>query len=210
MKAITVFACLFCLALPVLAGPPPIPATPAAVDELVYVQPFTLGNGFKFCWCAERPTVSSGTLLVLKVDKDLVFPRQVAMPVLYVGDQTAEMVNFGHQSGHLIAIVPGEVDLTKAPVWFGTPDLPERVDAAKVQAERALAEKAGIKPFSAQQVKAAQAKGGARLTVADKSELLRGQVSRLILKYSPQDKHLAEGFQLRPVTSPLPKPGSED
>jgi hypothetical protein len=180
----------------VFGAPPAIPDTPAAVDDVVYLRPFTLSNGFAFDWCKERPQVTSGTLLVLKVDPALVIPRQVAEPVLYVGEQTAQRINFGHESGHVVALVPGEVDLSKSLVWFGTPDLPERVDAAKVSEELALAREAGIKSFSAKQIESAVAKGGDRLNVSDLDALLRGEVSELILKYSPQEKHLAEAFRV--------------
>ena len=59
-------------------------------------------------------------------------------------------LNQGDESGYVIAVVPGEVDLTKDPIWFGTPDLPERVNAATIKAEREQADKAGIKPISAE------------------------------------------------------------
>ena len=199
MKTISVI-CLMAVASVALAAPPAIPATPASVDDVVHAQTFTLNSGFTFQWSKEAPTVTTGTLLVLKVDRALVIPRQVAEPVLYVGDSTAQRINFGHESGYVIAIVPGVVDLTKAPIWFGTPELPERVDAATVQAERTLANRAGIKPFSAKVVKAASERGGAALNVADMSELLRTQVSDLILKYSPPEKHLAAAFRV-PVTT---------
>jgi len=196
MKAITVFACLFALASVVVASPPPaIPATPASVDDVVYIRPFTLDQGFTYHWNVERPQVTAGTLLVLKVDKDLVWPRQVAEPVLYVGDSTAERINHGHESGYVIALVPGTVDLKTDLVWFGTPELPERVDNATVQAEHQLANRAGLTAFSAKTARAAEAKGGTALKVSDKSELLRDEVSRLILTYSPQEKHLVDGFR---------------
>ena len=178
--------------------PPAIPATPAAVADLVYARTFTLEKGFKFFWCKEKPNVTTGALLVLKVDKALVIPRAMPMPVLYVGDRTAQPINSGHKSGWVIAIVPGKVDLTRQPIWFGTPDLPSRVDAKKAKSERALADKAGIKPFSKEKVKAAQAKGGEQLTLTDMSALLRGVVASLIEEYSPDEKNLADDFR-RPV-----------
>jgi len=192
----------------VLAGAPPIPATPAAIDDVVYLRAFTLEKGYDFTWCKERPLVTSGTILVLKVNPDLVIPRQVAEPVLYVGNQTAQRVNFGNESGHVIAIVPGDVDLSKSPIWFGTPELPERVDAATTKAERAKADAAGIKPLAAAKIEVAVARGGERLKVADKSELLRGEISDLILQYSPQEAHLAEEFNT-PVVKPTPKPKAD-
>ena len=176
------------------ANPPEIPATPAAVDAVVYAQTFTLEEGYKFEWRKDSKVFTEGTLLVLKVDPDLVFPRQVAEPVLYVGDSTAERVNSGQGSGYVIAIVPGKIDLAKTPIWFGTPELPERVDAAMIKSERAAATKAGIKPFGKKTVAAAVAKGGrATLEVADRYELGR-LIAPLILEYSSEETELAESL----------------
>jgi hypothetical protein len=173
---------------------PAIPATPAAVDDLIYARSFTLAEGYKFEWRKDQPMVKEGTILVLKVNPDLVYARQVAEPVLYVGDTTAERINVGYGSGRVIAIVPGKVDLTKTPIWFGTPELPERVDAAMIKSERAAAEKAGIKPFDKKTVAAAQKNGGkARLEVADRYELHRS-LAPLVLEYSSDETELAESM----------------
>ncbi len=165
----------------------------------MYARSFTLEKGYRFTWSKERPLLTSGTLVVLKVDPALAFPRQEAEPVLYVGNQTAERVNCGHKSGHLIAIVPGDVDLAKTPIWFGTPGFPERVDANTARAERALADEAKIEPFSAEQVQAARAEGGEPVKVADVETLLRDYVAPLILRYSPDEKRLADAFRV-PIT----------
>ena len=180
--------------------PPAIPATPAAVDGVVYARSFTLEKGYLFTWGKERPLLTSGTFVVLQVDPALVFPRQEGEPVLYAGNQTAERVNRGHESGHVIAIVPGDIDLAETPIWFGTPEFPERVDANMAQAERALADKARIQPFSAEQVQAARAQGGERATVADVETLLRDHVAPLILRYSPDEKPFADAFKV-PITN---------
>lgn len=177
----------------VTAAPPAIPATPAAVDALIYARPFALDGGYTFDWRDERPQVTSGILLVLKVDRDLVYPRQVAEPVLFVGDQTAERVNIGYRSGYVVAIVPGDVDLTKSPIWFGTPELPERVGENTIRAERALAESNRIRPFPAEVVKAALNRGGKNLQIADREGLLR-HAGQLITKYSPAENELAESL----------------
>jgi hypothetical protein len=195
MKAITAVFCVLLMGAVAWAELPSVPATPHAVDGLVYAQPFTLNNGFTYYWNKERPTVTQGTLLVIQVDPALVHPRQTAEPVLYVGDSTAQRINVGHKSGHVIALVPGEVDLTKAPIWFGTPDLPERIDGNMVQAERKLAEAAGIAPFPADVVRRALARGDAT-NAADMTELLRDEVAPLIERYSPQERELAEGFRV--------------
>lgn len=187
--------------------PPKIPPTPAAVADLIYTRTFTLEKGFKFFWSKEKPNVTTGMVLVLKVDKALVYPRAVATPILYVGDQTAHRVNDGHKSGYVIAVVPGEIDLTKQPIWFGAPDVPWKVNAKKIESERALADKADIKPFSEEKVKAARDKGGERVTLADHSALLREVVAPLIEEYSPQEKNLADDFR-RPALK-KPEPSSE-
>jgi hypothetical protein len=174
---------------------PAIPATPAAVADVVYARSFTLDKGFQYYWTKQRRNVTTGTLLVLKVDNALVFPRETPMPVLYVGTQTAQRLNHGHQSGHVIAVVPGEVDLTKQMVWFGERESPWNIDAAAANAQRDLAVRAGIKPFSKEKVTAALKNGGERLRLADMSTLLREVVAPLLDEYSPQERTLAEDFR---------------
>ena len=210
MKPIAALAAVLTVTSVVLATPPEMPKTPAAVEDLVYARQFTLEEGFKYFWCKERPNVTTGTLLVLKVDKALVVPRAIAMPVLYVGDKPAQRVNAGHKSGHVVAIVPGEADLTKVAMWFGTPGLPEQIDSATAQSERALAEEAGIGPFPEKKVEAALAKGGEPIKTTDMSALLRDQVAELILEYSPDEKHLADGFRVPVVTRQKSKKPAED
>jgi hypothetical protein len=144
--------------------PPALPAvTPVGGVTLVAARPFTLEVPYVHEYRAERPSVSAGAVLVLSVDPELVHPRQTAEPVLYVGDQTAERLNVGHESGHLVVIVPAPVDargrvaldLTTTPIFFGAPALPEQVDAATVAKELAAARARGIAPPTAQVVAAA-------------------------------------------------------
>jgi len=192
-----------------LAAPPHIPTTPAPVEDIVYARPFTLEQGYRYIFSKERPWVTEGTLLVLKVNKDFVYPREIAMPVLYVGNQPAERLNRGHESGHVIVIVPGRVDLPNTPIWFGAPNFPHMVDAATANAQRELAENAGIKPFSQERVNAALAEGGKRIRAADQRTLLRDVVSELILRYSPQEKQLASDYRVPVVGEPATPPATE-
>jgi hypothetical protein len=203
MKAICVSMCLFAAAAVFAA--PPVPNTPAAVDQVVYARPFSLNDGFQYQYTNEPFQVTQGTILVLKVDPKLVVPRQIGEPVLYVGKQAAMRLNQGDQSGYVVAVVPGRVDLTKDLVWFGTAEVPERINAARVQAERQQAEKAGIKPLSVEQAKAATDAGGERVNAQDMSSLLRDTIGNLVEKYSPQEKHLAETWRL-PVVKPAGTP----
>lgn len=181
---------------------PPHPKTPAAVTELILTQPFRLAKGYKYDWSKEQRIVTSGTLVVLKVDPALVFPRNSAEPVLYAGDQTVQRLNQGHESGHVIGIIPGDIDLTTAPIWFGRPELPERVDEKMIRAERAMADEAKIQPFEANIVQRATQEV---LEAPDLSSLLRDHVANMVLEYSPQEKDLAETWRL-PVAGALPKP----
>ena len=187
---------------------PAIPATPAAVEDLVYARKFTLQEGFKFRWCNEKPTVTSGHLLVLKVNPDLVFARQLAEPVLYVGEQTAERLNIGYRSGHVIAIAPGAPDLTKALMWFGTPELPERVDAEMAKAELDLARAAGIEPFSAKKIEAALARGGEELQGSNVVDVLR-VAAELLRQYSPVEDERAKTLVPAPRPAPVPDPAED-
>jgi hypothetical protein len=183
-------------------APPAIPATPAAVDGIIYARKFALQEGYSFRWCQENPEVTSGYLLVLEVDPDLVFPRQRAEPVLYVGNQTAERLNIGYRSGHVVAIAPGEPDLTKALIWFGTPELPERVDQEIAQAELALARAAGIEPFPANEIGAALARGSEELKGSNIVDVLR-VAADLVRQYSPAEEDRAN------IMVPAPRPAPE-
>jgi hypothetical protein len=180
---------------------PDIPPTPAPVIDVVSIQPFSLETPTKHLWRAEKPSVRTGYLVVLKVDPGLVFPRQIAEPVLYVGHQTAERVNVGYRSGHVVAIVPGEtdpkhpnyLDLERELFWFGTPELPERVNARRILAERKAALEAGLKPFDKKVIAAARKRGGALNRQETKTSLTHDALRRLVLTYSPQERPLVEG-----------------
>ena len=180
---------------------PATPATPAPVNGIVSIQPFELETEALHFWRAEKPAVRTGYLLVLRVDPALVYPRQVAEPVLYVGHQTAERVNVGFESGHVVAILPAAidpqhpdyVDLSTEIFWFGTPELPEQVDARRIAQEHRLARTAGVRPFPAKQLAAARERGGALNRQPGKRALLHDALRRLVRTYSPQERELVEG-----------------
>jgi hypothetical protein len=203
MKALGLPACICIVAIQAMASEgPPVPATPSPVIDLVLAHPFTLTTGYKYDWSADRPIVRSGTVVVLRVDPDLVFPRNSAEPVLYAGDQPVQRLNQGYESGHVLAIIPGEINLTQAPIWFGRPELPERVSAQTVRSERALAEEADIQPFTTEKVQRVTQEP---LRASDLAALLRDHVADLLLQYSPQERHLAETWRL-PVARADPRP----
>jgi len=189
------------------ASPRPRPAaigaaTPAAVIDIVEIQPFRLKVGYDYDWLQSRPHVSDGLLVVLKVNPSLVVPRNAAEPVLYAGDRTVQRLNQGDRSGYVIGIIPGEIDLASEPIWFGRPELPERVTPEVIKGERTLADSAGIKPFSADKIKGAQRDP---IDAEDLAALLRGPAGDLVLKYSPDEKDLVETWRQPTTGSALPR-----
>jgi hypothetical protein len=177
-------------------------AAPAAVLDILVIQPFRLKAAYSYDWLESRPLVSEGLLVVLRVDPSYVVPRNTAEPVLYAGDRTVQRLNQGQLSGYVIGIIPGDVDLAAAPIWFGRPELPERVTPEVIQGERALADSAGIKPFSPDKI------AGARLEAIDVDDLpalLRGPAADLVLKFSPDEKDLVNTWRLPTTGSAVPR-----
>jgi hypothetical protein len=184
--------------------PPPLPAaTPVGGIDLLYARPFTVDVPFTHMWRAERPQVQAGWVLVLAVNPDLVFPRESAEPILYVGDQTAERVNHGETSGHVVAIVPAPLgasgavalDLTQAPIYFGAPGLPEQVDSAKAKAELASAVQRGIAAPTAQTLTNVTQP---QVRFTDDWEL-HAWCSDLIQTWSPEETDLIATLRVQPL-----------
>jgi hypothetical protein len=186
------------------ASPPPrqtaVPATPKAVEGILAAQRFTLRTPYVNTWSHGREKVFSGTLVVLEVERAYVVPRNELEPVLYAGDVAVQRLNQGDESGRVIAIVPGDVDVATVPIWFGTPALPERVTAASARAERALAEKAGVGALPS-------ARGVQRPAVdaPDMAALLRDVAAPLVEEFSPQEKHVAASWRVPEAKAPPKK-----
>ena len=178
-----------------------IPSTPAPVKDILYARRFTLETPYKYTWSKERPMVSTGVLVVLEVDPALVVPRNELEPVLYAGNVPVQRLNYGHPSGRVIGIIPGNIDLTTAPIWFGSPELPERVTESIVRAERARAERVGVRAFPQAKISAVERPVAA---AKDLAALLRDVAADLVYQYSPQEKELAESWRL-PVAKAPPR-----
>ncbi|MFL6246564.1 MAG: hypothetical protein ACJ74H_11105 [Thermoanaerobaculia bacterium] len=176
-------------------------ATPVPVRDILYARPFTLETPYRNEWSQERAMVSTGVLVVLDVDPALVVRRDTLEPVLYAGNVAVQRLNHGDKSGRIIGIVPGAVDLTGVPIWFGSPELPERVTANFVRSERARAERAGVRPFSSAKLAAVMRPV---VTAAGLSALLRNVAAALVDEYSPQEKELADSWRLPIATSKRP------
>lgn len=169
------------------------PARDGAVRGLVWAEPFQLERAYVHNWRLEAPSVDSGWILVLEVDREVAARRQLAEPVLYVGDQTAERINHGDQAGRLIVIVPGDFDPAVDPAWFGEPALPEQVDSAAVARELATARAAGVPPLARASGTLRGALGHAKVQLADRTALHR-YAAELVLRWAPEERDLAEGL----------------
>ena len=186
--------------------PPQLPANPTSSSvEVVYARPYVLGEAETHWWRAEQPQVSAGVALVLRVpDRELLHPRQSAQPVLQVGAQTAERVNHGHVSGHVVALVPADLDaqgrvaldLTSAPIFFGAAELPERLDEAQLQARLADARAQGVAPPSAAQLAGVLED---QVSFGDGWEL-RVWAADLIEAWSPDEIDLVRGLRVPRLT----------
>jgi hypothetical protein len=180
-----------------------IPATPAAAGTLVVARPFTLDRAYAHEWSKEQPQVDSGMIIVVKVnDLEMLRPRQVAQPVLMVGAQVVEPMNVGYASGYVVALVPAprkadgsiDLDLTKTPIFFGAPELPETIDQTWADAQRKSAESFGVRPASNQEVTAAKTAGGALAHATDR-KALNATVGALVRHYAADETERADSLE---------------
>ncbi len=172
-----------------------VPPTPRSVQRILVAQPFTVQTPFVNDWSSERREYTAGTLVVLEMDGAYLVPRNATLgPVLYAGEMPVLRLNHGHFSGRVIGIVPGTVDLTTVPLWFGSPET--------ASIERRRTEQASMTPLPADQIRAARR---APVQARDLAALLRTTAAELVLRYSPQEKALAEMWRLPTAKPPPPK-----
>jgi hypothetical protein len=176
-----------------------VPATPAPIKNILAARAFTLETPYPYTWSKERIMVSTGVLVVLEVDPAYVVPRDTLEPVLYAGNVPVQRLNHGNVSGRVIGIVPGNIDLASVPIWFGSPELPERVTASTVESERMSAERAGIRALPQARIASASQPP---VAAKDLAALLRDVGAELVLEYSPQEKELAESWRLPTAKAP--------
>ncbi len=129
-------------------------ASPSGVEEVVWAAPFTLATPHRYSHTVEPRAIDSGWLLELKVDPAHMVPRQVGVPLLWVGDHVAVRTNWDHVGGCAVVWVPGELDPEKASIFFGSALLPERVDLDTRKAELARGAAAGHGPVPVREVSA--------------------------------------------------------
>ncbi|MFT4539172.1 MAG: hypothetical protein ACI841_004975 [Planctomycetota bacterium] len=187
-------------------GLPGLPTHPDSAQEVLYARPFVLDAPYTHHYRLEAPSVSSGWILVLRVDPELTVPRQSYEPVLYVGDETAQRWNTAQPGGNMVVTVPAALDASgvpnsewmSQPIWFGSPELPERVDATRIHQELVAAIEQGIGPMPGPTVQRACAEGGDALYLKN-IDALQPRLADLIERFSPAETDLVRGMRV-PVT----------
>lgn len=94
----------------------------------------------------------------------------------------------------MIVIVPDWIDLSRAPVFFGSTELPERVDRIRGEGEMTAALGRAARPFGPDLRAAAFGVGGTTLPCRSSVELFLA-VADLIDRYAPEEKELAEIYR---------------
>ena len=159
------------------------------VSSLAHVETFSVTQPALFAWNAEARTFTTGTLFVVAVDKKHAKVRQVGGPVLYVGTTPAARLNPGYLDGHIVAYVPGHVDLSETPVFWGPSTLPEQVKPG-VHGEQALRQ-ANAAPFPAQVVTSAT---HPTQQLSDQ-KAIQLRAAELIDRFAPGDADFARGYR---------------
>ncbi|MCU0866682.1 MAG: hypothetical protein MUC36_23100 [Planctomycetes bacterium] len=159
---------------------------------LHHAERFRVDRPFEHLWRADRPLVTTGWLLVVSGDPELLRPRQSKMPVLYVGAQTAERINAG-TSGRLVLLVPGDFRLEDAPIFLGSEALPEELRQPAIDAELATAVAGGAIATPAATIKAVTADERGPF---ETDYELRQRAIDLVEIHSPTEKDLIAGWRV--------------
>ena len=158
------------------------PETPAPVDDILYARHFVLEEGYESFWQQERPVVTSGYIVVLKAEPTLVAPRAVPTPVLHAGSQSVEVVRTNYETGIVVGILRGDLDLTETRIWFGAPELAGDLTANMIKERASLATLVGVTTIDTDNVNRALATGGAGLHLPEKWALM-DHIARVIETY---------------------------
>jgi len=169
----------------------------AAVRGLVYARPFTLATPYLYPWSKEGLEVLSGYILVLDVNPGFAQPRQTQMPVLYVNSRPVEIANGANREGRVVAIAPGPLDLKTATFFYGSTELPERVDREYGEAELSAAVSLGASVLAVETVTEAIESGGDVLEGENIDAVYRS-LADVLEAYSPSESDRIASYRLVP------------
>ena len=179
---------------------PALPATPSidTVPMIVSLQPVTIKESYATDFRSEHQQVSSGWLMVIRGDSRILAPRALAEPLLLASGtgadgsvwiESVEWFNHGFISGYRVCFIPSTAQEKSGAdrttqglrVWFGSPKLPESVDAKALQSELKEADRAGIVAGIAVKVE-----GSAPKVLANRDELIT-TANALIARWAPDE-----------------------
>jgi hypothetical protein len=184
----------------------PIPVGPSAepsdVIGVLYAQSFTLDEPYTYTWREDQPAITSGWVLVVEVTRELTWLKDTWNPVLYVGRYPAEIAGFDTELGRFVVIVPGDVDLARDPIFFGSVELPGEVSPERAEQEMQAALAAGFRPMTAEARRLLEAAGGDSVRLSEPYYLFAGPVADAIEAFAPADQGRAEGYRAPLLTKP--------
>ena len=179
---------------------PALPATPSidTVPMIVSLQPVTIKESYATDFRSEHQQVSSGWLMVIRGDSRILAPRALAEPLLLASGtgadgsvwiESVEWFNHGFISGYRVCFIPSTAQEKSGAdrttqglrVWFGSPKLPESVDAKALQSELVLADRVGIVAASAVKIEVSASK-----TLANREEIVTA-ANALIARWAPDE-----------------------
>jgi hypothetical protein len=163
---------------------------------VLFARPFTLETPYAYTWTAEQTSITSGYVLVVEVEPELARVKSTWNPVLYAGRYPAEITSSDPETGRVVVIVPGDLDLSRDPVFFGSVELPDRVTAERGRQELAAARAVGYAPLTAEALRLALQAGGERATLRDAGYLYGGPVADAIERYVPSQASVADGYRV--------------
>jgi hypothetical protein len=166
------------------------------VSGVLAAKPFTLKTPYVYLWREDQPAITSGWVLVVGVTPDLAVQRDDFNPVLYVGRYPAEIAATDSKLGRMVVIVPGDVDLARDPIFFGSTELPSEVSAERAGLEMSAAIRAGFGPVRPEMLGLALQAGGESIAVGDNYELYAGPVADAIEEYAPAQIDRAEMYRV--------------
>ncbi|MCB9852542.1 MAG: hypothetical protein H6819_05565 [Phycisphaerales bacterium] len=172
-------------------------APSGGVEELLYARRFRLDRPYRSRWTKERTDIDRGYLVVIRVQPEYLYPHEAATPVLYAGDRPIERINVGYQDGVIVGIILGDAQPESTPIYFGSPDYPERVSAAKGVLELQGAQVRGVVARPAVEVERALSGHLDPFVSAGVSGLYR-EAGRLIAEFAPSEAVLADELQAAP------------
>ncbi|MCA9568370.1 MAG: hypothetical protein KC656_11030 [Myxococcales bacterium] len=110
----------------------------SGVQEVRWARPFRLERALMYRHTPEPRAIREGWILELLVDPARMVPHPIATPTLFV--DTTVAVRTAWRTPCAVVWVPGDVDPARATVFFGSTELPERIDATRAAAELSAAD----------------------------------------------------------------------